>query len=163
MRVLGVLMVVFLLVFVPVAVVYAEEIPVLAESEDSSEDLPDDWFGQLSLRSGALWNFDNEEWTPFIAFPLFGYRDVAVDGGFEIDIDETTDEKGPNSALLGVTYHLGSLRSFGVDVSWAKYLGLNVGPCLRYEFGTEEVTTMLMVSVVDLSFDQGNVDRQRNR
>lgn len=162
MKTLSVLLTVFMILMVPVTVVFAEDV-ALADTEETSEELPDDWFGMLSLRSGALWNFGTEEWSPFVSFPIFGYKDVAVDAGFEIDIDETTDEKGPNSALLGVTYHLGSLQSFGVDVSWAEYLGLNVGPCLRYEFGTEEVTTLLMVSVVDLSFDQGNVDRQRNR
>ena len=162
MKILSILLTVLMILMIPVTVAFAEDV-ALAESDETSEETPDDWFGMVSLRSGALWNFDTEEWTPFVSFPLFGYKDVEVDGGFEIDIDETTEEKGPNSALLGVTYHLGSLRSFGVAVSWAEYLGLNVGPCLRYEFGTEEVTTLLMVSVVDLSFDQGNVDRQRKR
>lgn len=163
MKVLSVLLVVFVLMFVPVSVVFAEDVPALAESTELSEELPDDWIGMLSLRSGALWNFDTEEWTPFVSVPLFGYRAVAMDGGLVIDVDERTEQTGPSGALLGLTYNVGSLRSFGVDVSWAEYLGLSVGPCLRYEFATEEVTTTLMVSVVDLSFDQGNVDRHRKR
>lgn len=163
-----VLILAVLIAMLPVAVSWAEEIsesPAVPADGATEEELGpvDDWYGQLNVRSGGLFNFDTEEWTPYITVPIIGYRSVTLEGGAEIDVDEKTDAKGPNAAVLGLTYNLGNLRSMGVDVSWAEHFGMNVGPYLRYEFGTQEVESGFMVSIVDLTLDDGNVDRQRKR
>ena len=149
------------------AVVFLMSIPGIVFAEDIVpaelvEDTLPDWRGFLSARSGGTWDADVGEIIPYIAVPILGYKDkFTLEGGMEIDVDETTEAKGPTSAILGLTYNVGDLQQYGIDVSWAKYFSFNIGPCARWDFESGEVEFTVMLSVVDLSFDQGNVDRQK--
>ena len=133
---------------------------LLAWSGASAEEQDDgwaDWYGLLELQSGLTWNFETDDWSPYMSTLLIGYRAVRVVGGAELAEDE------PVAGLLGVTYNLGSLKDMGVDVPWMEHFGFNVGPCVRYEFASGEVEWTAMVSIVDLSFSDGNADRQKKR
>ena len=141
-----VFVVVLLLVVMPVAVCVGEE-----------KDPFDDWFGLLEVQAGSTWNFSAQEWKPYVSGLILGYRAVRLVGGAELETDE------PVAGLLGLTYNLGSLKSMGVDVPWAENFGFNVGPCIRYEFASGEVEWTAMLSIVDLSFSDGNADRQKKR
>ena len=158
-RIFIVLAVVFLMSFS--GSVSANDVVVPAAGAETEDALPD-WRGFLLARSGGTWNADKGEVIPYITVPILGYKDkFTLEGRTEIDIDKDTEAKGPTSAILGLTYNLGDLQRYGVDVSWAKYFSFNIGPCMRYDFTTGEVDFTLMLSAVDLSFDQGNVDRQK--
>lgn len=146
------LMLALLIVVVSVAMCSARE-----------KDVFDDWYGMLEMQGGTTFDFKTQVSRVYIAGPIFGYRAVAVVGGTEIDVDEETEAKGPVTALLGVTYNLGSLRDMGVDAAWAQHFAFNVGPCVTYEFETGDVEWKAMLSVVALSFDDGNVKRHRRR
>jgi len=151
-----------LLAMCPVVVAWAEdEAPAAESAEAEPASAFDDWYGQLSLRSGGLFSFETEEFTPYLTVPILGYRKVTLEGGAEIDVDEKTEAHGPVAGVLGLTYDLGNLRDMGIEVSWADYFGVNVGPYLRYDFAERDVSFGFMASIVDLSFDQGNVERQK--
>lgn len=168
MRRFDALVLAVLLMLAPVVVCYADEPGAEAVDTSTAEKAAteeagsafDDWYGQLNIRSGVMWNVETEEWTGYATFPIIGYKSVALEGGLEIDPEQ---KEGPRAGVLGVTYNLGSLRSLGVDVVWADHFGLNVGPVIHYDFATGEKQFALILSVVDLSFDEGNVDRQRER
>jgi hypothetical protein len=117
----------------------------------------DDWYGLAEFQSGVTWNFETNEWTPYVSTLFVGYRAVRAVIGTEIAEDE------PVAGLLAVTYNLGNLKDMGVDVPWMEHFGFNIGPCLRYEFDTGEVEWSAMLSIVDLSFGDGNADRQKKR
>ena len=157
-RVPALVLIVLMVVF---TVVRAEEEAVPLET-DSSEttDLFEDWYGEIELRTGMLWNWDREEWTGYASVPVLGYRAVTLEAGMEINPNE---KYGPAGGILGLTYSLGNLRDWGVDVPMAQHVGVNIGPFLRYDFETGDTQTGAMVSLVDLSFSQGNVQRQRER
>lgn len=148
MRTFVVLMLVLCLAVMPVAVAYGEE---------TEKDNWADWYGLLEFQSGMTWNFSTQEWKPYMSTLLVGYKDVRLVGGAEIEADE------PVAGLLGLTYNLGSLKSMGVEVPWMEYFGFNVGPCVRYEFATGEVEWSAMLSIVDLSFSDGNAAKQKGR
>lgn len=154
MRTLVVLILAALLAVVPFAVCYADgDAEDTAEATSTAEDVAiedvtDDWEASIKLRSGVLWNVDREEWTGYVAFPFLKYRDVWFEAGFEVN----PNEKEGKTAILGaVTYDVGTLRDFGIDVSWAEHFGVNVGPFLRYDLLTGELQKGLLTSVVDLS------------
>ena len=121
-------------------------------------DVWQDWYGQLSFRSGFLYDFDTEEFAPYLTIPVIGYRAFALEGGMEFEF-----EGGPKTALLAVTYDLGDLGSMGVKVPGAKHFGLNVGPFVSREFETGETTAGVLFSIVSVSTDAGNVERQKKR
>ena len=146
MRSIVVLALVLCLAIMPVAVAHGEE-----------KDAFDDWFGMLELQAGSTWNFSTQEWKPYMSTLLVGYRAVRLVGGAELEADE------PVAGLLGVTYNLGSLKNMGVELPWMEHFGFNVGPCIRYEFATGEVEWSAMLSIVDLSFSDGNAEKQRKR
>ncbi|MCK4513006.1 hypothetical protein KAW64_14770, partial [bacterium] len=128
-----------------------------ASAEDAEKDAWSDWYGMLELQSGLTWNFETNEWVPFVSTLLLGFKDVRAVGGAEIAEDE------PVAGLFGVTYNLGSLKDMGVDVPWMEHFGFNVGPCIRYEFASGEIEWTAMLSIVDLSFSDGNAGRQKTR
>ena len=144
-----VLALVLLLALMPIA--------VCAEVE---KDAFEDWFGMMELQAGGLFNFATEEWKPFVAFPTVGYRAVRLVAGAEVD-SENGD--GPIAGVLGLTYNMGSLKDMGIDVPWMEHFGVNVGPYMRYDFDTGDIGWGAMVSIVDLSFGDGNVERQKRR
>jgi hypothetical protein len=117
-----------------------------------------DWYGQLSARSGLLWNADKGEWNGYATVPVLGYKAVSLELGLAMD---PAVDNGPKAAVLGLTYDIGSLADFGVDVSWAKYVSFRVGPYVEYDFENDEFTLGAMSSVIEFSFDAGNVDRQK--
>ena len=123
-------------------------------------EIPDDWYGQATIRSGFLWNTEAQAFTGFVNVPFLGYGGWALEGGLEIVPDESG---GPPAAIVGVTYHLGDLRKWGVMIWGAENVGINVGPFVVHNFETGENTLAFAVSVLDISNDEGNVDRQRNR
>jgi len=116
------------------------------------------WYGQLSARSGLLYNGNTNQWDGYATVPVLGYKAFALELG--LAMDPATDD-GPKAAVLGLTYDIGSLQDFGVDVSWAKYISFRVGPYVQYDFECDEFTFGGMGSVLEFSFDQGNVDRQK--
>jgi len=170
MRGLIVIVFVAMISLVPVAVCLGngEEVPVepageeaVVEEEVAAEVEPDpfaDWFAQLNLRSGIMWNAETEEWTGFATIPIMGYKMLAVEGGLEINPNE---DAGPAAGVLGLTYRLGDLKEWGVGVAWAEHIGVNVGPVVRHSFETGENELAFLISFIDLSLDDGNVDRQR--
>ena len=139
---------------VVLALVLCLAVPV-AQAEE--KDTFDDWYGLAEFQSGVTWNFETDEWTPYVSTLFLGYRAVRAVIGTEIAEDE------PVAGLFAVTYNLGSLKDMGVDVPWMEHFGFNIGPCLRYEFDTGEVEWTAMLSIVDLSFGGGNADRQKKR
>lgn len=166
MRALVVLLLVALFSIVPVAVCYAhdeagagEGAAAVVESpvaEKLAKDVVDDWWGYLELRSGVLWNVAREEWTGYASVPVIGYKALTLEAGLEINPNE---DEGPTGGIVALTYDVGDLRDFGVDVSWAEHFGVNVGPFLRYDFGSAELEGGVVMSVIDLSF--GNKDANR--
>jgi hypothetical protein len=136
----------------------AMAIPAFAGNADPAAYAYDDWYGQLSARSGLLWNTSDAKWDGFATVPVLGYKAVALELG--LAMDPTTDD-GPKAAVLGLTYDIGSLADFGVDVSWAKYLSFHVGPYVQYDFDCDAWTFGVLSSALEFSFDQGNVDRQK--
>ena len=140
--------------FVVLALVLCLAVP-LAHGEE--KDGFADWYGMAEIQSGLTWNFETDEWTPYVSTLFLGYRAVRAVVGTELAEDE------PVAGLFAVTYNLGSLKDMGVDVPWMEHFGLNVGPCVRYEFATGEVEWTAMLSIVDLSFGDGNADRQKKR
>jgi hypothetical protein len=142
--------VVLILVFVFVGVCWAQE-PV------------DDWYGMLEVQSGTTLETKTNTFRPYIAGKFGGWKALTGIVGTEIDVDEETEAKGPSTVLAGVTYNLGNLQEHGVEVSWAKHFGLNVGACATYAWQTEEWGWRAMLSVVDLSFSDGGAKRQRER
>ena len=130
---------------------------MVAYGADAEKDPFDDWWGLVELQAGSTWNFSTQEWKPYFSTLLVGYRAVRLVGGAELEADE------PVAGLLGVTYNLGSLKDMGVDVPWMEHFGFNIGPAVRYEFATGEVEWTAMLSIVDLSFSDGNADRQKKR
>lgn len=160
---LFVVLMVVLLMGIP-GIIFAEDVaPVEPEVTAEPEGVVDDWWGHLSARSGGLYNLDTGEWAPYVTVPILGYRLMTLEGGVEIDVDEKSEDHGPVACVIGLTYDLGNLQNMGIDVSWASYFGLNVGPYMRYDFAERSTDFGFMASVVDLSFDQGNVDRQKAR
>ena len=141
-----VLMLAVLIVILPLTICAAKD-----------KDAFDDWFGLLELQSGLTWSFADQEWAPYVSTLLVGFKDVRAVVGAELAEDE------PVAGLFGVTYNLGSLKDMGVDVPWMEHFGFNIGPCVRYEFATGEVEWSAMLSIVDLSFSDGNADRQKRR
>jgi hypothetical protein len=117
-----------------------------------------DWYGQLSARSGLLWNANDSKWDGYATIPVLGYKALSLELG--LSMDPAVDD-GPHAIVLGLTYDVGSLKDFGVDVSWAKYVSFRVGPYARYDFDNDAWTFGPMSSVLEFSFDQGNVDRQK--
>ena len=101
----------------------------VCQAEDT--DTPDDWFGMTEMQVGTLWNFETEEWQPFVSAPVIGWKDVRAVVGAEFDIDEETEAKGPVAFHVAATYFLGSLADMGVDVPLAEHIGLNIGPSWR--------------------------------
>ena len=128
-----------------------------ASAEDAEKDVWDDWYGMAELQSGFTWNFETDEWTPYVSTLFLGYRAVRAVIGTELTEDE------PVAGLFAVTYNLGNLKNMGVDIPWMEHFGFNVGPCVRYEFATGEIEWSAMLSIIDLSFGQGNADRQKKR
>ena len=125
-----------------------------------ARDADDDWYGQLEERSGAMWLTKSKAWLPYVTIPLGGYRGFSAEGGVNFDPNVA---KGPIDAVFGVTYNLGNLRKWGVDLPWAEHLGVAVGPVISVNFVTGEKELAFVASILDLSFNEGNVDRQRNR
>lgn len=117
-----------------------------------------DWYGQLSARSGMLYNTSTSEWDGYATVPVLGYRAVSLELGLGFN---PAEDNGPSKAVLGLTYDLGSLQDFGLDVSWAKYVSFHVGPYIQYDFDADEFTWGVLSSGLAFSFDQGNVDRQK--
>lgn len=166
-RTFVVLVLALVLAIMPVAVAFAEDVATGATTETAApeeRDPFDDWYGQLNLRSGGLWNFETETWTPYLTVPILGYRAVVLEGGTSIDVDESTDAKGPEAFLLALSYNVGDLRSFGIDVAWAEQFGMNVGIGYKRSFdGTGDGELVAVISLIDLALDNGNVVRQRKR
>ena len=127
------------------------------------KDVFDDWYGMLEIQGGTTYSFKNETAMPYLAGKVLGYREVVGIFGTEIDVDEKTEAKGPVSALAGITYNLGDLRGFGIDAPWMEHFGFNVGVCGTYEFAESEFGWKALLSVVDLSFSEGNVEKQKRR
>lgn len=155
-----------LLAMMPMAVAWAEEeagAPAEAEGGGGAQDAVDDWYGMLEMQGGTTWDFSRQRAMPYLAGKVGGYRKFVGVFGTEIDVDEETEAKGPVSALGGVTYNLGNLRDYGVEISWAEHFSFNVGLCGTYTFDEGEWGLKAMLSVVDLSFSRGNAERQRKR
>ena len=153
MRGFVVLALVALLAFVPVVVCLAEETGTAeGVTEDlaaeEAEDVVDDWMATLPVHAGFVWNVDRKEWTQYINLTPLAYKVVTFEVGLEVNPNE---KDGPAGGLLALTYNLGNMKDFGVDVSWAEYFGVNVGPFFRYDFTDGSWQKGVLFSVVDLS------------
>jgi len=137
------LLLVLLIALMPVSVAWAED----AETTE----VDNDWYLQLAARSGVMWNFETDEWTPYVTVPILSYKSLMLEGGTEIDVDENTEEKGARSFLLALTYNLGDLRDMGVGAVWAEHFGFNVGVGATREFGTGDIEWTAVLSVIDVS------------
>lgn len=122
-----------------------------------------DWYWMLEMQAGSTFDFRSDLKRPYVAGKVGAYRDFVGVVGTEFDIDEETEAKGMVAALAGVTYNIGNLRQYGVDISWAEHFGFNVGVCGTYEFEEGDFGFKAMLSVVDLSFDEGNASRHKAR
>ena len=162
----AVLAVVVVLVWAALAIAQeAEAVPGVDETvmDGLIEDVWDDWYGLVEGQVGMLWNIEREGWAPYLAVPVLGYREITGILGAEFDFDEKTEDKGVVAAVGGVTYHVGTLKDFGIDLPGAEHVGLNVGYGGRYDFDTQEFEQTAILSILDLSFGNGNVDKQRDR
>jgi hypothetical protein len=133
-------------------------VPALGLSVSSEPVGYQDWYGQLSARSGLLWNATDSKWDGYATVPVLGYKALSLELGLAMD---PANDDGPKAAVLGLTYDVGSLADFGVEVSWAKYVSFRVGPYVEYDFESDEFAWGAMSSMLEFSFDQGNVDRQK--
>ena len=149
MRTFVVLALVLCLAIMPVAVAHGED------------DVWNDWYGFAELQAGGLWSFERDEFMPYFALPTIGYRKAALVLGGEFDLEAIGD--GPTAGIVGVTFYLGNLKGWGIDVPAAEHFGVNFGPVLRYDFDTGGTEIGLVLSIVDLSFSGGNTEKQRNR
>ena len=141
-----------LITILPVAIAYGEDV---------EKDVWDDWFGYAELQAGGLWSFERDEFMPYFALPTIGYRKAAIVLGGEFDLEAIGD--GPTAGIVGVTFYLGNLKGWGIDVPAAEHFGVNFGPVLRYDFDTGGTEIGLVLSIVDLSFSGGNTEKQRKR
>jgi hypothetical protein len=169
MRGLVVILLVAMISLVPVAVCFAngEEAPVepageelVAGKDRALVDDPSDWFALANLRSGFMWNVESETWTGYATLPVYGWKALVCELGLEIDPEA---EGGPRAGVLGLTYRIGDLQSFGVQMPGAEHIGFNVGPVIKHNFETGENELAVLLSFIDLTLDDGNVDRQRSR
>lgn len=134
-------------------------IAIASDFEAPAAAPPSDWLGMISVRSGFVWSTESQEWTGYGTVPVGAWRSFAGELGFEID----PEHNGPTAALVALTYRLGDLREWGVQFAGAEHIGFNIGPVLRYDFETHEKELAFLVSFLDVSLDDGNVDRQRSR
>ena len=158
-----VLILAVLIAILPVAVAWAHDEAEAPAEAAAGSGAGEDWFGMLEVQGGTTWDFSSQTAMPYVAGKVGGYRNLIGIFGTEIDVDEETEAKGPVSALLGVTYNLGNLRDHGVEISWAEHFGFNVGVCGTYTFDEGDFGVKAVLSVVDLSFDEGNASRHRKR
>ena len=128
-----------------------------AEEKDGFED----WFGMVEAQGGTVWNIETGEWEPFLSAPLGGWKAVRLVIGGEFDAEDMA--QGPIAAHLALTYNLGTLKEWGLDMPLAQYLGLNIGPSWRYEIASKESSVSFMATIVDVSFGEGNVEKQKKR
>jgi len=160
MRGLTTLLVVLLLAMVPVSVALADDespepVDEVGTAADLEEEERDDWTNLLALRSGGLYDMSVKEWTPYVTTPLLRYQSLTAEGGVEIDIDEDTEAKGLISAVIGLTFNIGSLRKLGVETMWADHVAIHVGPYGRYRFEDGDWSGGVMVSVLATDRDGG--------
>ena len=147
-----VLALVVLLAVLPVAVAYGEV-----------KDAWSDWYAMLEVQAGTTMEVKNTTFRPYAAGKVCGYKAWVAVLGVEFDVDEATEAEGPVAGLFGATYNLGNLKDHGVNVSWAKHFGLNVGLCGTWEFDTGDLGWRAMLSIVDIGQSEGNAEKQRER
>ncbi len=139
---------------------------LLAWSGASAEEQDDgwaDWYGMLEVQAGTTYEFGLNTARPYVGGKIGGWKELTGVVGTEFDVDEATEAKGPVAGLAGVTYNLGSLADHGVEVSWAKHVGFNVGLGVTYDWDESEWGWRGMLSIVDLSFSNGGAKKQRER
>jgi hypothetical protein len=129
----------------------------------ATESAVSDWFGMLEVMGGTTLETSTNTFRPWVGGKAGGWKELVAVVGTEIDVDEETEAKGPVTVLAGVTYNLGNLQEHGVEVSWAKHFGLNVGLCGTYDWIEGEYGWRAMLSIVDLSFSDGGAKRQKER
>ena len=133
-------------------------LPAACMAEGAEPAAFNDWYGQLQARTGLMFNPDSQAFDGFVSVPVLGYKAITLEGGLAMD---PTDDDRPTAAVIGLTYNLGSLKDFGVGVSWAKYVSFHVGPYAAYNFDCDEWSFGALASVIEFSFDQGNVEKQK--
>lgn len=136
-------------------------VPAMAWSGETEAPEYRDWYGNLEARSGMTYSPKTQNWDAYATVPVIGYKALSLELGITADPSEEDDQRGPKAAVLGLTYDIGSLKDFGLDVSWAKYISFHVGPCVSYDFESGEFDFRAMTSGLVFSFDQGNVSRQK--
>jgi len=156
-----VIFVVVLLLGIPGTLLAAETAPIPNSVANVAADEMPDWYGQISERNGLAYNPSTKDWDGFATVPVIGYKAVTLEFGVTGDPTEKNDQRGPKAAVLALTYNLGSLEDFGVDVFWADYISFHVGPYIEYNFESGELSGGGMCSALEFSFDQGNVERQK--
>ena len=137
---------------------------LLAWSGASAEEQDDgwaDWFAFTELQAGGMWSFEREEFMPYFALPTVGYRKAALVLGGEFDLGAIGE--GPTAGILGVTFYLGNVKDWGIDIPGAQHFGVNFGPVLRYDFNTGAKEVAVVLSIVDVSQSEGNAKKQRER
>jgi len=113
-----------------------------------AEEPASDWEAAIVGQGGFLFDFKTGASQPYIAPELTSYKNVSVIAGVTFDIDEETEKKGFDDALIGLTVPVTNLEKLGVGVSWAKFISANAGLCGRYDFDTNEWSVGVVVSVV---------------
>lgn len=146
--------------FIAVLLVVAMMVTVCVAQE--KEPL-DDWYGMLEFQGGTTWDFKTACARLYGAGKVVGYKGWTGLLGTEFDIDDETEAAGPVTGLVGATYNVGNLRDWGVDISWARHIGLNVGFGITYDWTEDVWGWRAMASAVDLSFSDGGAKRQRER
>lgn len=154
MKMFVVLALVVFLVIVPVVVAYGEE---------AEKDAWSDWYAMLEVQAGTTMEVKSTTFRPYVAGKVGAYREIVGVLGAEFDIDDETEAEGPVAGLFGVTYNLGNLKDHGVNVSWAKHFGFNVGLCGTWEFETGDIGWRAMLSIIDIGQSEGNAEKQRRR
>lgn len=135
-------------------------IPIAVCAEEKS-DVWDDWYGFAELQAGGMWSFERDEFMPYFALPTVGYRKAALVLGGQFDLAAVGD--GLTGGIVGLTFYLGNVKDWGIDVPGAKHLGVNFGPVWYYDFGTDRSEIALVLSIVNLSQSEGNAKEQRER
>jgi hypothetical protein len=130
---------------------------------ETQKEALDDWYGMLEVMGGTTLETSTNTFRPWIGGKFGGWKGFTGIVGTEIDVDEETEAKGPVTVLAGATYNLGNLNQHGVEISWAKYFGFNIGLCGTYNWIEDEYGWRAVLSVVDLSFSGGGAERQRER
>jgi hypothetical protein len=160
---LMVVILVLALFIAPVAVAFADEVPQPVQRVPLEKAFPlpveDDWYGQISLRTGYLHNHDTDEMKLCAMLPVLGWKDASL----EIGAGQTGE------LFAAVTYNVGSLADLGIKNAFADVIDLHVGVYAGTRLGidgvegaeSEDLIWGLCATILNLTADERGSEKQQ--